>query len=31
VDHSDLLLHVNYTYWTLGYMLSNSGAQVSIL
>ena len=27
VDNSNLILHVNYTYWTLGYMLSNRGAR----
>ena len=25
VDESDWLVHVNYTYWTLGYMLNHSG------
>ena len=27
VDKSDWLVHVNYTYWTLGYMLKHSGAK----
>lgn len=27
VEGSQWLVHVNYTYWTLGYMLSQSGAQ----
>lgn len=27
VENSNMLVHVNYTYWTLGYMLSNSGAR----
>ena len=27
VDNSNWLVHVNYTYWTLGYMLSESGAK----
>jgi len=27
LENSDMLLHVNYTYWTLGYMLSHTGAQ----
>ena len=27
LENSDMLLHVNYTYWTLGYMLSQTGAQ----
>ncbi len=27
VENSTMLVHVNYTYWTLGYMLSRSGAQ----
>ena len=27
VEGSDLLVHVNYTYWTLGYMLSQDGAK----
>ncbi len=27
VDQSQWLVHVNYTYWTLGYMLTNRGAQ----
>ncbi len=27
VEDSNLLLHVNYTYWTLGYMLKASGAR----
>lgn len=27
VDNSNLLVHVNYTYWTLGYMLTNRGAK----
>ena len=26
VDNSEMLVHVNYTYWTLGYMLNNRGA-----
>lgn len=26
LENSNVLLHVNYTYWTLGYMLSHSGA-----
>ena len=27
VEKSSLLVHVNYTYWTLGYMLSQDGAK----
>ena len=27
VENSSVLVHVNYTYWTLGYMLSMRGAQ----
>ena len=27
VEDSQWLVHVNYTYWTLGYMLSNKGAK----
>ena len=27
VEGSSLLVHVNYTYWTLGYMLSQDGAK----
>ena len=30
VENSDLLLHVNYTYWTLGYVLSNEGAKILV-
>jgi collagen beta-1,O-galactosyltransferase len=31
LEKSEMLLHVNYTYWTLGYMLSNAGAQKLVL
>ena len=27
VQNSSMLVHVNYTYWTLGYMLTNQGAR----